>query len=345
MTRALDDATLAACRAALRTGSRSFHAASLVLPARVRASASGLYAFCRAADDAVDQGADASAAVAALRERLSAIYGAPGVAPLALPDRAFAAVVQRHGIPRALPEALIEGFEWDAQGRRYESFEALCDYAVRVAGTVGAMMALLMGVRDRATLARACELGVAMQLSNIARDVGEDAALGRLYLPQAWLREAGIDPDHWLREPQAGPALAAVVERLLQAADALYARAGAGVAQLPLDCRPGINAARLLYAAIGHRVRALDQAALAQRAVVPRWRQGWLLGRACWELLPSSVGIDAPPLAAVRALVDAVPLPPQRAPGGAEGLLLLFERLERRDRAPARAPTRSLVRP
>lgn len=345
MSRALDDATLAACRAALRTGSRSFHAASLVLPPRVRASASGLYAFCRAADDAVDQGRNAAAAVEALRERLSVIYGAPGAVPRALPDRAFAAVVQRHAIPRALPEALIEGFEWDARARRYDSFDALCDYAARVAGTVGAMMALVMGVRDRATLARACELGVAMQLSNIARDVGEDAALGRLYLPRDWLREAGIDPDAWLQDPRPGAALSAVVQRLLLAADALYARAGAGVAQLPLDCRPGINAARLLYAAIGHRVRALDQQALSRRAVVPRWRQGWLLGRACCELLPSSAGIDAPALAAVRPLVDAVPLPATRAPGGAEALLLLFERLERRDRLGARGPQRTLVRP
>jgi len=329
-----DADTLAACRAALRTGSRSFHMASLVLPARVRAPASALYAFCRAADDAVDQGDDAAAAVASLRQRLTRVYDAPrhGTDGLALPDRALAVVVHRHGIPRALPEALIEGFEWDAQARRYDSLDALCAYAARVAGTVGAMMALLMGVRSRVAVARACELGVAMQLSNIARDVAEDASLGRLYLPRDWLREAGIEPEAWLHRPQASAALHGVVARLLAEADGLYARAAAGVSQLPLDCRPGINAARLLYAAIGDEVLRRGPAAPLQRAVVPRWRQGWLLGQACCRLMPSTAALDAPPLAAVRGLVDAVPLPVHAAPTSAERLLLLFERLERTER-------------
>ena len=92
------------------------------------------------------------------------------------------------------------------------------------------MMALLMGARAPHLLARACDLGVAMQLTNIARDVGEDARAGRLYLPLAWLREAGIDPDAWLTRPAFTPALGDVVRRLLQQADVLYARAGAGIA-------------------------------------------------------------------------------------------------------------------
>ncbi len=102
-------------------------------------------------------------------------------------------------MPRELPEALLEGFEWDLVGRRYETLEELQAYAARVAGSVGAMMAVLMGARSAAVLARACDLGVAMQLTNIARDVGEDARQGRLYLPLAWLREAGIDPERLAR--------------------------------------------------------------------------------------------------------------------------------------------------
>ena len=98
-------------------------------------------------------------------------------------------------IPRALPEALLEGFAWDAAGRRYETLDEVEHYAARVAGCVGAMMTLVMGRRDPAILARACDLGVAMQLTNICRDVGEDARAGRLYLPLAWLRDNGIDPD------------------------------------------------------------------------------------------------------------------------------------------------------
>lgn len=331
---------IAACRAALRTGSRSFHAASRVLPARVRLPASALYAFCRAADDAVDQGDDAAAAVAALRCRLDRVYDPVGRShTLPLPERALAAVVRAHGIPRALPEALLEGFEWDAQGRHYETFDAVCDYAARVAGSVGAMMALLMGVREPVALARACELGVAMQLSNIARDVGEDAAMGRLYLPGAWMREAGLEPAQWLRAPLPGDALASVVQRLLRQADALYARAGAGVARLPVDCRPGINAARFLYAAIGDQVRRNGAGTLHRRAVVPRARQWGLLAQAACHLFPGDAQGNAPTLPAVQHLVSAVPLaPPRHEENRVEWVIALFERLERNERGPARVP-------
>ena len=85
--------------------------------------------------------------------------------------------------------------------RRYETLQDLDAYAARVAGSVGAMMTLVMGQRAPEIVARACDLGVAMQLTNIARDVGEDARAGRLYLPLQWLREAGIDPDAWLAKP------------------------------------------------------------------------------------------------------------------------------------------------
>ncbi len=141
------------------------------------------------------------------------------------------------------------------------------------------MMALLMGVRHEAGLARACDLGVAMQLSNIARDVAEDAAMGRLYLPRQWLREAGVDPDAWLARPSITPALLGVVQRLLDEAQALYRRVDAGVALLPPACRPGINAARYLYAAIGDEVRRRGPHAWATRTVVPPRRKALLLAR------------------------------------------------------------------
>jgi len=179
----------AACREAIRQGSRSFFAASLLLPGKVRTPAYGLYAFCRLSDDAVDIEGGSSAAVERLRERLSRAYeGDPH--PIAA-DRAMADLVRRYAIPRTVPEALLEGLAWDAEGRRYETLEGLHDYAARVAGTVGVMMTLIMGARDPQALARACDLGSAMQLTNIARDVGEDARAGRLYLPLLWLREAG----------------------------------------------------------------------------------------------------------------------------------------------------------
>lgn len=316
---------VAACRALLRHNSRTFHAASLLLPPRVRAPASVLYGFCRVADDLVDLHGGRAGAIASLQRRLDAAYAGAAC------ERALAAVFSQHGVPRLLPEMLLEGLAWDTEGRRYATLDELLDYAARVAGTVGAMMALLMGARSPAALARACDLGVAMQLSNIARDVGEDARAGRLYLPLQNLRAAGVDPERWLAAPRFSPALGQVVHELLAVADGLYARAGAGVALLPLDCRPGIQAARLLYAEIGHEVARHGGDSIAQRAVVPGPRRAQLLARALLSPWPGRADADAPPLPAVRALVEAAAI--DNAPQGAVDFVIgLFERLERRDR-------------
>lgn len=304
-------ADMAACRAALREGSYTFYAASLILPPSIREPASALYAFCRLADDVVDNGHNPHAAVALLRRRLDLAYrpaptGTGALHEFSEPvDRAMAALVQEFGIPRTLPEALLDGFEWDANGRRYETLEDVHDYAARVAGSVGAMMALLMGVRSPQGLARACDLGVAMQLSNIARDVGEDARMGRLYLPRQWLREAGVDPDLWLAQPEFTPAIASVVQRLLHAAEQLYVQVDAGVAELPLSCRPGINAARYLYAEIGREVARRGGDSVSQRAVVPRSRKAWLLAQAFVRLAPRSGAAPLACLNATRYLVEA----------------------------------------
>jgi phytoene synthase len=306
LARALADQDLEACREQLRDGSRTFLAASKLLPRRVRDSACALYAFCRSADDAVDlDTVDELAAVERLRVRLARLYAGD---PMSTPsDRAMARVVVRHDLPRELPEALLDGFEWDARGRRYETIEALYDYGARVAGTVGAMMAVLMGRTSAEAVARACDLGVAMQLSNIARDVGEDARRGRIYLPLAWLREAGVDPDAWLANPVFDARIARVVRRLLNAADALYLRAEAGIGLLPPTCRPGIQAARVLYAEIGHEVARRGCDSVSQRAVVPRRRKAVLLlqALATGALAPRPSGKALPVLDAVRYLVQA----------------------------------------
>jgi phytoene synthase len=304
----MNDDDLRACRALMRTGSRSFFLASLALPARVRAPASALYAFCRVADDAIDTSPTPLLAVADLHRRLDAVYaGQPGTD---VADRALAAVVSSCGLPRALLDALLEGFAWDAAGRPYETIEELHDYGARVAGTVGAMMAVVMESREPATLARACELGVAMQLTNIARDVGEDARLGRLYLPRTWMREAGLDPDAWLAAPAFDARLARVVERLLEEASRLYARAECGVSGLPHACRPAIQAARLVYAEIGHALARSGLDSVRHRTVVGTPRKLSLLLRASTAVLvapgrPIAAGAASAPLPAVRFLVDA----------------------------------------
>lgn len=300
------------CEALMRTGSKSFFAASLVLPRRVRSPATALYAFCRLADDTIDLEAHlhggAMGALTHLQQRLQRIYdGKPSPVPA---DRALSAVVAQFNIPKALLDALLEGFEWDLLSRRYDSLEDLQAYGARVAGTVGSMMAIIMGARSPQAQARACELGVAMQLTNIARDVGEDARAGRLYLPRDWMREAGLDPDAWLCNPAFSPALASVVSRLLAEADRLYERAALGIAALPRDCRPAIQAARLVYAEIGREVERAGCDSMSARAVVSPQRKLGLMARAFGAAAVTPVRLhpdeaDAPAaLPAIEFLVD-----------------------------------------
>lgn len=333
-------ADVARCRAMLRDGSRTFYAASFLLPAWLREPASALYAFCRQADDSVDVNGGRLQAIATLRRRLDAAYaGAPTANAI---DRAFAATVRGFAVPRALPEALLEGLAWDAAGRQYDSIDALNAYAARVAGSVGAMMAVLMGVRSPDLMARACDLGIAMQLTNIARDVGEDARNGRIYLPLAWMREAGLDPQAWLSKPDFSPQLATVVERLLATADEHYARADAGIARLPSSCRPGIRAARLLYAEIGEQVRRLGGDSVTSRAVVPVDRKLRLVADALWASRRAQAQSSAtwPCVPEAQYLVDCVPVPPSVSAepyrwwnlhGRTVWLIALFERLEREE--------------
>ncbi len=297
-----------ACTESIRHGSLSFHAASRLLPGKVRDPALALYAFCRLADDAVDLQVEKAAAVLSLQERLERVY--QGRPRNAAADRAFAAVVEEFDMPRALPEALLEGLAWDAIGRRYATFSELCDYSARVAAAVGAMMCVLMRVRDADALARACDLGVAMQLTNIARDVGEDALERRLYLPTDWLINAGIDPEAFLDNPKATKPIRQMTRELLIEATRLYNRSEAGIAALPTACRPGIYAARHIYAGIGHKVQQAGYDSITTRAHTSKSQKiGWLMlsatRAAATVVMPKSAVLYARPLDEVAFLVSA----------------------------------------
>ena len=299
---------MAHCEEAIRHGSLSFHAASKALPKGVRNPALALYAFCRLADDEVDLKADKLYALKALQVRMDKAYaGNPLDTPV---DRAFAAMVEGTGMPKALPQALLEGLEWDVEGRRYETISDVVSYSARVAATVGVMMCVLMGVRDRNALARACDLGVAMQLTNIARDIGEDALEQRLYLPQEWLREAGIDEEEFLANPKPTKAIRQMVRRLIVESDRLYLRAEAGITRLPLRCRPGIFAARFFYAGIADVIRHQSYQTITTRARTRKWQKiGWIglsmLRTISGTVMPQSAVIYAKPLSEVVFLVDA----------------------------------------
>jgi phytoene synthase len=289
----------------IRGGSRSFYTASLLLPEEVRQGAYALYGFCRLSDDAVDAEDRQGDAVGRLRARLDLVYaGDPAPEPV---DRALADAVRQFAIPRILMDALLEGLEWDVAGRDYETLSDVQAYGARVAGAVGGMMAALMGARSREMVARACDLGVAMQLTNIARDVGEDARMGRLYLPRTWLREAGVDPDAFLADPIFSPRIAGVVARLLARADELYRRADSGIARLDPAFRPAIFAARLLYAEIGALLARRGLDSVSRRTSVSAGRKLWLLGHAGLRAAARPSGeADAEPLPETRYLVDAV---------------------------------------
>ncbi len=328
------------CRDAIRHGSLSFYTASRLLPSRVRDPALALYAFCRQADDAVDLHADKIDAVLRLRDRLDAIYeGQPkdGAA-----DRAFAAVVDAYEMPKALPDALLEGFAWDAQERRYETLSGVIDYSARVAAAVGAMMSVLMGVRDADALARACDLGVAMQLTNISRDVGEDARAGRIYLPVGWMRDAGIEPEAFLVDPIPDDRIRGLTRRLLREAEKLYARAEAGIPALPLAARPGIYAARHVYAGIGGAIRRNGYDTISYRARTYKSQKlGWLMLSATRSglsaVMPRSAVLHARPLAECAFLVDAAARNTEARPVWGDGrigaLLTVLAELEARDQA------------
>jgi 15-cis-phytoene synthase len=303
-----------ACEELMRGGSKTFFAASRLLPSRVRGPAIALYAFCRVADDAIDFSDDRVSALAELNERLRRVYAGDPMAHV--PDRALAAVVREFDLPLELVAALLEGFEWDAEGRRYETIEDLQAYGARVAGSVGAMMAVVMRTRGEQALARACDLGVAMQLTNIARDVGEDARFGRLYLPLAWMREAQLDPDSWLKNPVFDARIASVIDRLIKSADVLYRRSEHGIGQLPRDCRPAIRAARLVYAEIGRELEKAGLDSINHRAVVSGRRKLALLARATGAALvaPADPTLHFDALPANQFLVAAAKLPASDTP-------------------------------
>lgn len=322
------------CRAAIREGSYSFHAASRLLPASVRDPALALYAFCRCADDEVDFGEDKPAAVLALSERLDAAYrGRPRNTPT---DRAFTAMIEDFDMPRALPEALLEGLAWDGMERRYATLSDLRAYSARVASAVGAMMCVLMRVRDEKALARACDLGVAMQLTNIARDVGEDARAGRLYLPTDWLDEAGIDPEALFANPSPSPDLQRLTKRLLAEANRLYLRSEPGIGRLPLAARPGIFAARHCYDAIGRNLARSGYDSISMRATTTGRHKMALLAlsvlRAGWaSVTPESPVIYAKPLPETAFLVEAAAHPTPNAQDWSDSVISVLSQLKSND--------------
>jgi 15-cis-phytoene synthase len=273
-------------RAILAVGSKSFALAGLLLDESSRADAAVLYAWCRRADDRVDDAGLARSARATreLRRELDDLYGGRGGTPLEL---ALTDVIERRHIPRAYFEALLDGFAMDAERWTYTTWADLDRYAYRVAGVVGLMMCHVLGVRDDRCLRAAAHLGMAMQLTNIARDVAEDWQRERQYLPSSL-----ISPGELRAAMQAGhPAdpsrqrIATAVAALLARADDFYRSGFAGLVDLGWRNALAIGAAGRIYRAIGHILAGRRYDALAGRAVVSLPRKLWATAAAALSLL------------------------------------------------------------
>ena len=252
--------------ASIKKGSKSFALASRVLPPALRDDASMLYAWCRYCDDVIDgqemghgQIEDYKTGqgerLEMLREKTArALSGEPMEDPV---FAGLARVVKTHEINHRHPFDLLKGFEMDAEDRVYKSVDDILDYAYHVAGVVGVMMANIMGVRDDATLDRASDLGLAFQLTNIARDVIDDAQADRVFVPQDLLSKHGApNAAQDLAQRDNWPSAYKAACEQLDIAEAYYRSAKVGIRELDFRCAWAISAALKVYREIGEVLRS-----------------------------------------------------------------------------------------
>ncbi len=253
-----------------KAGSKSFSFAASLFDQRLRRSASLLYHWCRHCDDEIDRQQTVEAGL--VRLQVLTEQSSHSVALHQVNEGCFAAfqtVTRESGIPDRLPQDFLEGMRWDIESKTYESLPELLEYCYRVAGTVGQMMCHVMGVTSQEALSHASDLGKAMQLTNIARDVFEDASLGRVYLPQAWLREAGINQDG-ICDDKNRQALVALVNRLLREAWSFYRSGERGTSMLPYRAACAVAAASSIYEAIGNELQKRGATAWDERVVISK---------------------------------------------------------------------------
>ena len=272
-----EDDIVALSRRLIERGSISFSGAARLFDPVTRDGAYMLYAWCRHCDDVIDdqelgfaRGGTAptrdqrQASLDRLERQTREALDGVATEPVFV---ALQRVVQRHEIPHMHPMELIEGFRMDVEGVHHATLHDTLTYCYHVAGVVGVMMAMIMGARGTDALNRAADLGIAFQLTNIARDAVADAEVGRVYLPGAWLAEAGLDGAD-LADPRHRDALAGVVIRLLNVADTYYASAARGIPYLPVRSAWAVASARNVYRDIGGVIRSRGSAAWDTRARV-----------------------------------------------------------------------------
>jgi 15-cis-phytoene synthase len=285
-----DDATLLYrayqhCEDITRVNSKTFYMASRLLPEHKRRATQALYAFCRVSDDIVDRPLDSTTPgmqtaeeVGTASENLeswrrqvisgaapSGAHAAERVVSLAWKDAREA-----FNIPVGYVNQLVDGLSLDLKPVRYQNFSELARYCYGAACTVGLMSMHITGFASRAALPYAIRLGVALQLTNILRDVGEDWRAGRVYLPQEELATFGLDESH-LEQGVVDDRWRAFMRFQIQRAHHLYEQSIPGVSYLHRDGRFAIAAAGQLYRAILHQIEANDYDVFSRRASVGAW--------------------------------------------------------------------------
>jgi len=267
------DALVAFASASIARGSKSFAAASRLFDPATRERVWLLYAWCRACDDMID-GQDHGGTMASIPDPAARIARVKALTDAAMAGHetghpafdCLALVARECALPRAYVDDVVEGFVLDSEGWAPEAISDLLRYCYHVAGAVGCLMAIVMGVApdDEATIDRACDLGLAFQLANVARDVVEDAAAGRCYLPRDWLRELDVSEDALL-SPDARPRLALLTGRLANLAARYEASARAGTPALSFRSAWAVLAAAGIYGGIARKVAAAGERALDRR--------------------------------------------------------------------------------
>lgn len=265
---------LSHAKSAIQRGSKSFALAARLFDAPTRNRAMLLYSWCRHTDDVIDgqllgQGRndDTRPPLARLEEveRLTklALAGKPEGDPA---YHALAQVVAETGMPHRYPLDLVHGFRIDMEERPFHTADDTLIYCYHVAGCVGVMMAIIMGVdpKDHATLNRASDLGIAFQLNNIARDIIEDAMNSRRYIPDDWLENVGLTPNNFAFPPQRRQLFRLLV-RLVNQAELYEESARHGTPALRNRAAWAVLAAARIYGNIGRKLAAAGPEALETR--------------------------------------------------------------------------------
>ncbi|MEL6105254.1 MAG: phytoene/squalene synthase family protein [Planctomycetota bacterium] len=252
-------------RSVIRKHSRSFSVAAWLLPSSIRDDVEKLYAWCRWCDDAVDDAptpAEAEKRLDLLRDDVRRVYR--GESPEHFASQWLAELVVKHDIVQRDALALLDGMGMDLHLGQIETEEQLLDYCHHAAGVVGWMMCSVFGVTNRQALQHAKSLGIAMQLTNIARDVREDAERGRCYLPATWLPYGVATSSERQLED--------TVRRVLDLAENYYQHGTEGITYLPVEVRSAIRIAAAVYRTIGVEIRRRNYQVLRGRTVTPKLR-------------------------------------------------------------------------